>query len=114
MIVITWIAIQILDPNDIDTPFDEWEEPTGLELVIENAFDFFKFLYFIVNTWILYRLRKSIRAQYAIPGSDSNDFCTVFWCPCLVAGQLLRHTTDYDVHPARLCTTTGLPEHGEP
>ena len=103
----------ILDHNDYSLPEEEWEEPTGLLLLIENAFDFFKFLYFVITTAILFQLRRSVRAKYAIPGTDADDACTTVCCPCLVAGQLLRHTTDYDTHPARLCTNTGLPEGPE-
>jgi len=53
-----------------------------------------------------------VRERYAIPGGEWEDCCCSLACPCLVSGQLLRHTMDYDVYPATCCTETGIPSHG--
>lgn len=73
-------------------------------------FKFWQYLYWILTTYVLYNLRKYTRTKYAIPASDLEDCCCACWCPCLVAGQLLRHTTDYSVYPATCCTERGIPK----
>lgn len=107
-----YVAILCFDPNDLSQPepVTGWVEPTGALLAFLVLFDIFKYLYIGITVWLLYSLRVSVRAKYAIPGDPTDDCCCAFWCPCLVAGQLLRHTTDYEVYPSQLCTSTGLPK----
>lgn len=69
------------------------------------------YIYIIFLTVILYNLRGYIRKRYAIPGSQIQDCCCSFWCPCLVVTQMMRHTTDYDIYPSVCCSETGLPKH---
>ena len=126
-----YLAIWLLDPEAYDEPtrdcldaYKQYEhdyeklkelypecidEPEGLLLAIIIMFQIFKWIYAVITIWLLYSLRRSVRTKYAIPGTPHEDCCWSFWCPCLVAGQLLRHTTDYDVYPSQLCTDTGLP-----
>jgi len=63
-----------------------------------------------MTVWLLFQLRQSVREKYAIPGTVLEDGFWSFCCPCLVAGQMLRHTTDYNVYPSQLMTATGLPD----
>jgi hypothetical protein len=110
-IAVLYVTSLALNPNDYSKPepITGWEKPTGTLLVVMVLFDIFKYMYYGITVWLLYNLRVSVRAKYAIPGNEGDDCCCSFWCPCLVAGQLLRHTTDYDVYPSQLCTDTGLP-----
>ena len=125
-----YLSIYVLDPSAFADPTDECMalideleydilrdeypecvfEPEGLLLVIFVLFDIFKYMYVGITVWLLYSVRRSVRAKYAIPGSPIEDGVCACVCPCLVAGQLLRHTTDYDVYPSQLCTPTGLPD----
>jgi Cys-rich protein (TIGR01571 family) len=68
-------------------------------------------IYIIAMTVVLFNLRRFVRTKYAIPAPDYEDCCCSFWCPCFVAAQMLRHTTDYDVYPATCCTERGIPPH---
>lgn len=113
MIISMFLALAAFDDTDYTLPVNERDPPTGLLLVVIIFFDFFKYAYFILNVYILFRLRLSIRKQSGIPGDASQDFCQTLWCPCLAAAQLLRHTTSYDRVPARFCTRTGLMEEDE-
>jgi hypothetical protein len=73
-----------------------------LKLVWHYAFVF-------LTAWCLYNLRKTVRAQSAISTQSAyEDAVCSLCCPYLVAGQLLRHTTDYDVYPAMCCTEFGI------
>jgi hypothetical protein len=105
-----WCALFILDDNDYSLPTEEWKDPTDTQIYISICIDITKYMYLMVTVFLLYNVRRSVRSKYAIPGDDTNDCCLSIWCPCLVAGQLLRHTTDYDVYTSQLCTHTGLPD----
>lgn len=113
MIVTMFLALAAFDDTDYTLPPEDRDPPTGGLLMIMILFDFFKYAYFILNVYVLFKLRVSIRKQSGIPGDDSHDFCQTLWCPCLAAAQLLRHTTSYDHVPARFCTRTGLLEDEE-
>lgn len=116
LIAALYMAVPSMDPNDYSLPKPEsgwikqkdWPEPEGSMLAFFVFFEIAKYSYAGLSIWLLYRLRKSVRSKYAIPGDSNSDFCWSFWCPCLVAGQMLRHTTDYDVYPGRLLSPTGL------
>lgn len=114
-----WIMVALLEvfgfalfpqPDESDgyVPMDEYPEPEGLRLVIINIYSVLKWAYFIIVIVIVFSLRKSVRAKFGIPGSSFEDCCCAFWCHCLVVGQMLRHTTDYEVYPSQLCSSTGL------
>jgi Cys-rich protein (TIGR01571 family) len=65
-------------------------------------------MFSLFTTAIVLRLRWIVREKYQIPGHCFADFCCTFWCRCCVIGQMLRHTTDYDVYPGRVCSSNGL------
>lgn len=106
-----FVTIAVLDPNDRSKPepITGWIQPTGMLKTIMVSYDIAKYVYYGLTVWLLYNLRVSLRNKYAIPGAAVDDCCCSCWCPCLVAGQMLRHTTDYDIYPSQLCTATGLP-----
>ena len=112
------ISIMILDPtpeaSDAYVPIDDLPEPKGLLLAIINIYNVLKWAYFIIIIVIVFTLRKSVRAKFGIPGSCFEDCCCAFWCNCLVVGQMLRHTTDYDLYPSQLCSSTGLSSRVSP
>ena len=130
MLGLLYLSIYILDPSAYDEPTEEcmtlmedldYEllrieypecvfEPEGLLKVIVMLFTIFKWMFLAITVVLLYNVRQSVRAKYAIPGSPIEDGVCSFFCPCLVAAQLLRHTTDYNVYPSQLCTPTGLPD----
>jgi Cys-rich protein (TIGR01571 family) len=112
MIAVLEISIFTLYPkpeeSDEYVPIDDYPKPEGLLLVIIKFYNLLKWAYFIVIIFIVFSLRKSVRAKFGIPGSSFEDCCCAFWCNCLVVGQMLRHTTDYEVYPSQLCSSTGL------
>jgi hypothetical protein len=101
-------SIPVSDPIDYDHYLPPMPEPEGFLLAIIWVYDILKLLYVIITIVLLFQLRRSVRAKFVIPGSVVCDCCCSYWCPCLVAGQMLRHTTDYDVYPSQLCSSTGL------
>jgi hypothetical protein len=106
-----WCTLFILDDNDYSLPPEEWKDPSDTIVKIGLCVDIVKYMYLMVTVFLLYKVRQSVRSKYAIPGDETHDCCWSIWCPCLVAAQLLRHTTDYDVYPSQLCTQTGLPDN---
>ena len=58
------------------------------------------------------KTRKLVRTTYKIPstmcGEDMEDCCCGFWCTCCTACHMARHLTDFDMHPPKCCTDTGL------
>ncbi|GKY95643.1 hypothetical protein MPSEU_000525500 [Mayamaea pseudoterrestris] len=85
--------------------------PTNAYMAIFYIRSIWHYLYMIALTIVLFNLRGYVRRKYAIPGSETEDCCCSCWCPCLVATQLMRHTTDYDTYPSLCCSETGLPKH---
>ena len=112
MIVLLEISIFVLYPHpgesDTYNPIGEGPKPEGLLLMIINVYNVLKWVYFIIIIVVVFSLRESVRKKFGIPGSSFEDCCCAFWCHCLVVGQMLRHTTDYDVYPSKLCSSTGL------
>lgn len=120
-VVSYWVIFELLgfvlestNPNNGRSPYapkiqpgTTWFEFAYLQLAM-------RFLSWIGTTVVLINVRTYVREKYAIPASDISgleDCCCSCWCPCLVASQMLRHTTDYDVYPATCCTETGIPPH---
>jgi Cys-rich protein (TIGR01571 family) len=114
MFGILYVTVMALDPNVkadgqvIDT--ENYIEPTGFEAFVIFWYNIFKYPYFLLTIIVLWNLRVALRDKYGIPGSEGEDFVCACCCPCLIAGQMLRHTTDYDVYPSRVCSETGLPD----
>jgi Cys-rich protein (TIGR01571 family) len=111
--ILFWVLFFIaptLDPNDYGKPMPPtgWIPPSGFYLKFLIFYDILKYVYFIIVCVLLVILRKSVRAKYGIQASEGEDVIASCCCPCLVAGQMLRHTTDYDLYPAQLCSATGL------
>jgi Cys-rich protein (TIGR01571 family) len=112
--VIAFVEIAIFslypkpEESDVYVPIDELPKPEGLLRTILTINSVLKWAYFIFITIMAFSLRKSVRAKFGIPGSCFEDCCCAFWCNCCVVSQMLRHTTDYDVYPSQLCSSTGL------
>jgi Cys-rich protein (TIGR01571 family) len=82
------------------------------EAIILDSFDLILHLvFFIFTVYILFKARVQVREKYGIPAQGNEDFCCSCFCPCFVAAQMLRHTTDYDTYPSTCCTETGIPPH---
>ena len=73
--------------------------------------DFIHYSFFGLTVYVLVNVRQQVRQRYGIPGHVNEDCVCSCCCPCFVAGQMLRHTTDYDVYPATCCTDRGIPAH---
>ena len=117
---VIYVSMVSMDPNlrqQEDDSSSNWspveaeeDEPAVFKFLV-ILYQFFGITYWIVSTIILIRTRRSVRERYGIPGQDLEDCLCGVCCHCCVAGQLLRHTTDYDVHPSAIFTDTGLPPH---
>jgi Cys-rich protein (TIGR01571 family) len=73
--------------------------------------DFVNTPFFCLTLLILVKVRIQVREKYGIPARENEDCCCSLFCPCFVAAQMLRHTTDYDTYPSTCCTETGIPPH---
>ena len=114
------IIIANLDPN---AKFDgshpdhtKYEEPSNWYYFFCALDDVFWYSYFAYSVFLLRKVRYQVRTKYAIPEADlcpkgCEDLCCSLVCPCFTAGQLLRHTTNYDEYDGKCCTSTGLPKH---
>jgi Cys-rich protein (TIGR01571 family) len=92
----------------ISESYEEDETPA----VIMDAFSSsLHLVFFIFTVYILYKVRIQVREKYGIPAQGNEDCCCSCFCPCFVAAQMLRHTTDYDTYPSTCCTETGIPPH---
>ena len=114
LLEISVIALYPEPEPDVYVPIDEMPKPEGLLRIIVNIYTLLKWVYVILIVVIVFQLRKSVRAKFGIPGSCFEDCCCAFWCNCLVVGQMLRHTTDYDVYPSQLCSSTGVSSNVSP
>ena len=102
-VVSYWVIFELLgfvlestNPNNGRSPYapkiqpgTTWFEFAYLQLAM-------RFLSWIGTTVVLINVRTYVREKYAIPASDISgleDCCCSCWCPCLVASQMLRHTT---------------------
>ena len=109
------IVSQLLDPNAghlMDVTWEEQELPRSYYWV-NNLYNNVGWAYWIGSTLVLIRTRHSVRERYSIPapGHVVEDVVCSICCHCCVAGQLLRHTTNYDAYPSVIFTDTGLPPH---
>jgi PLAC8 family len=112
-------AMTMVNPNSNAQNID----PNYVYIVPGTAFwvlafirDLLHYVFFFGTVLILRNVRKSVRAKYAIPITvaacgECEDCCCSLFCPCFVAAQMLRHTTDYDTYPATCCTERGIPKH---
>jgi Cys-rich protein (TIGR01571 family) len=100
-----------LDPNSGNEDTNDRQPLPAGAMVVASTIDLMHYTAYGVLVLLLRNLRVTVREKYAIPARDYEDCtCSVF-CPCLVAAQMLRHTTDYDAYPATCCTKRGIPEH---
>ena len=105
------VIIEALDPNGY-TP--EWIEPPPAYHFFCEVDNVLIIGFMLFTAIILRNLRLHVRTRYAIPEADYcpsglEDTCCSLLCPCFVAGQMLRHTADYDTYSPRCCSETGLP-----
>ena len=106
------IIIAMLDPNIEST---HWVEPPTSYYFFCAIDDLLAYIYFGFTVICLRNMRSYVRNKYSIPEETNccptgcEDTCCSIFCPCLVVGQLLRHTTDYNSYPGRCCSMTGLP-----
>jgi hypothetical protein len=106
MRVLLFLLIALNDPNLESV---EWIEPPTIYYFL-CVVDDIMMLSFFIGTVVLAMVRGRVRARYRIPAeiATSEDTVCAFVCPCLVVAQMLRHTADYSVQPARCCTSHGL------
>jgi Cys-rich protein (TIGR01571 family) len=90
----------------------------GLASLFDTFFLFQRLMYLIFILYIFTVTRAFVRNKYAIPTyvctsgfGIVEDCCLSFWCPCCTAGQLARHTMDYDTYPGVCCSRTGAPDY---
>ena len=88
--------------------------PEGVLLPITDAYNKLCWAFLLVTSVFVFMLRRAVRNKFRIPGSCCEDFCCTIWCKCCILGQMLRHTTDYDVYPGRVCSSTGLSSRASP
>ena len=117
--VLFLLLIALLDPNT-EAEWGEWTEPGWIYHILVFADNILAYVYMGFTILLLCNLRSQVRTKYAIPAAGycgprgTEDFCCSLCCPCLVAAQMMRHTTDYDQTPARCCTETGLLPNAAP
>ena len=111
MRVSLFVAMWIMADDDVRRDVKPEDDGTYAFLSTLYALDFYVF--WILSSLLLFRLRMYVREKYAIRESatDVKDCCLSFWCYCCVGAQMLRHTTDYDTYPATCCTERGIPAH---
>ena len=110
--IILFTAIALVDPNVHST---EWIDPPPIYRILCALDDLLAYVYFIFSVIVLRNLRSHMRKMYAIPESGQcptgwEDTCCSILCPCLVTGQMLRHTAEYETYSGRCCSETGLSE----
>ena len=63
----------------------------------------------VFSILVTLRTRYYVRRRYGIPSRFSGeDFLCSVCCTALVAGQLARHTADYEKYPASCLSDNGL------
>jgi len=103
--------VRTLDDSE-DHP--EWKTtpPSKAWIEVDDFYVFWFWLFWVMLAVILYNTRHYVRNRYGIPAEfPHSDACLSFCCPCHTAGQLLRHTTEYDIYPANVCTDRGIATH---
>jgi Cys-rich protein (TIGR01571 family) len=83
----------------------------GHLIVLDILTDVVHYSFYGWTVYVLWNVRIRLREKYAIPSQGTEDFCCSCFCPCFVAAQMLRHTTDYETYPATCCTERGIPAH---
>jgi Cys-rich protein (TIGR01571 family) len=89
----------------------------GLASLFSTFFVYSDLVYLIFVVYIFTVTRSFVRNKYAIPaiccrdGEIVEDCCFSFWCTCCTAGQLARHTMDYNTYPGVCCSSTGVPDN---
>jgi len=90
----------------------------GVASLIATVFLYQRLMFIIFILYIFTVTRAVVRNKYAIPTSFCTcgagiveDCCLSFWCSCCTAGQLARHTMDYDTYPGVCCSRTGVPDY---
>ncbi|GMF64659.1 unnamed protein product [Phytophthora lilii] len=63
---------------------------------------------FVTALWVL---RKRIRGQFMIPGSNSDDCVTVTCCPCLSMAQMASHIKSYQPGSCSFAPVDTLPRY---
>ena len=105
------LLLAYLDPEIFDEENTSAAQMSTAGIFVASLMDLIRYMGFIILFILLRNVRATVRAKNAIPAKEHEDcFCSVF-CPCLVAAQMLRHTTDYNTYPATCCTETGIPAH---
>jgi len=82
------------------------------DVVVNPIYSLYSAFVMVFTLVVLYRTRKAIREKYNIPNNTccgvTNDCCAPFWCGCCAISQMARHTVDYEVNSAMLCSDTGV------
>ena len=89
--------------------FYEADDP--IAIILDTSDIILHFCYFVFSVYVVIRVRRQVRETYGIPAPSNEDVCCSCFCPCFVAAQMLRHTTDYDTYPSTCCTATGIPAY---
>jgi len=85
------------DPDDMDDPSPLYQLVT--------------FVYGVFLFYIVYKVRKHVRAKDGISEIrcfGCEDVCCSLCCGCCTTSQLARQTTDYDEEDAYYFSNTGL------
>lgn len=118
LIWMTYNTVTLPSGVDILMPKEGME---GLASLIATFFLYQRLMYVIFVVYILTVTRFFVRNKYAIPTYFCNtpsssvgiveDCCLSFWCSCCTAGQVARHTMDYDTYRGVCCSSTGVPDY---
>lgn len=100
------LYVMIAGPSvDLDDDFDD-----DADFMMYNNVAFLVGLFLL---FLIYKVRKHIRAKYDIPEErckGCEDLCCSLCCGCCVVSQMARHTTDYDKAEAQCCSSRGVQE----
>ena len=112
-----YLLLLYIDPErtlDDSEDHPEWATtpPSKEWMEVDHVYVFWFWLFWVLLAVVLYNTRSHVRTRYGIPAEfPHSDACLSFCCPCYTAGQLLRHTTEYDIYPANVCTDRGIAKH---
>ena len=104
--------VRALDDED-DPEYQALPPASQTYETVTNLIGIWFWLFWAIMAVLLMRVRRTVREKYAIPtkAGDAEDCLVASFCPCFAAGQLLRHTTDYNIYPSTCCTERGIPSH---
>jgi len=119
--ILFWMTHNTLTlPSGVVTAVPK-EGMEGVASLIDTFFLYQRLMYIIFVVYILTVTRSFLRNKYAVPthfchtpstsAGVVEDCCLSFWCSCCTAGQLARHTMDYDTYRGVCCSTTGVPDY---